>query len=155
MKNKVYSRKDAFAKAAKFCAYQERTQQEVREKLQELGFYGDEAEDILCDLIGDNFINEERFARAYAGGKFRLKKWGRKKIEYALKQKGLSAYCIQKGLEEIDTETYLHTLISLLTKKKESLAEEPLLQLKNKLANYVLQKGYESELVWGIINEIC
>ena len=89
---------DAYLKATAYCAYQERSQMEVRNKLNELCVRNDAAEEIIAKLIQDNFINEERFACVYAGGKFRIKKWGRNKIRQALKSKGVSDYCCKKGL---------------------------------------------------------
>jgi regulatory protein len=154
LKTQVYTIKQAFVKAARFCAYQERTQQEVREKLREWRMYGDEAEEVICLLIQDNFINEERFAQAFAGGKFRIKKWGKVKIEYALRQKGLSEYCIRKGLAEIDDESYQKTIEDLLQKKFSLIEAENIYERKNKLAQYAIGKGYESELVWTNIKEL-
>ena len=113
---KVYTVQQAFIKASKYCAYQERTQQEVREKLHAYGIFGDDAEEVICMLIEDNYINEERFAIAYAGGKFRIKKWGKVKIEKNLRQKGLSNYCINQGLAVIDHEEYTQTLEQLIEK---------------------------------------
>ena len=97
---KVYTPAQAFVKIASFCAYQERTQQEVRVKLYEYGIKTDEVEVIIVKLIEDNFLNEERFAKVYAGGKFRIKKWGRLKISRALEMKELSSYCIKSGLKK-------------------------------------------------------
>jgi regulatory protein len=154
LKTQVYTIKQAFVKAARFCAYQERTQQEVREKLREWRMYGDEAEEVICLLIQDNFINEERFAQAFAGGKFRIKKWGKIKIEYALRQKGLSEYCIRKGLAEIDDESYQKTIEELLSKKFSLIEAENSYERKNKLAQYAIGKGYESDLVWATIKEL-
>lgn len=141
--------KQALPKLMKFCAYQERTHQEAREKLYELGVYGDDAEEVIVQLIEDNFLNEERFAKAFAGGKFRMVHWGKVKIQYALKQKGLSEYCIRKGMEEIGEEEYLQSLQKILQKKLASLATETnTLIIKQKIAQYAIGKGYESDLVW-------
>ena len=153
MAQKVYTKTQALPKIAKFCAYQERTQQEVRDKLYAYGLYGDEVEDLICTLIEENFINEERFAKAYAGGKFRLKKWGRIKIERGLKEKGISKYCIQQGLKEIEEETYQQTLEELLAKKYPQIKGENSYIRKSKLANFAIAKGYETYLVWQIIKE--
>lgn len=154
MTKKVYTSQQAFVKAAKFCAYQERTQAEVRAKLNEYGFWGEEAEAVIARLIEENFINEERFARTYAGSKFRLKKWGRLKIKQALQQKQLSAYCIKAGLEEITDDAYKATLQELLTKKIPQIKASNSLVLKQKLVNYALSKGYESEWIWPSLNEV-
>lgn len=139
----VYTIKQALHKVARFCAYQERTQQEVRNKLYEYGLNQDEVEEVICELIAENFINEERFAQIYAGSKFRQKKWGRVKIRQHLKQKGLSDYCIKKGLTEIEEEDYRNTLTDLLIKKLPQIKARNLLEKKKKLSQYALGKGYE------------
>ena len=154
MQKKFLTSKQAYLKASRFCAYQERTQQEVREKLRDLGIYGDQAEEIISQLILDNFINEERFAQAFAGGKFRIKKWGRVKIEYALKQKGLSPYCIKKGMAEIEEDDYEKTLLELIAKKFPLIQENNIALRKQKLAQYLIGKGYESDLIWTKIKEL-
>lgn len=139
----------------KYCAYQERTHQEAREKLRELGVYGDDAEEIIVRLIEDNFLNEERYAKAFAGGKFRMMNWGKQKILYALKQKGLSDYCIKQGLAEIPNDDYLQTLQKLIEKKHTALAlQEPnKLALKQKIAQYLFSKGFEQDLIWRELQE--
>lgn len=137
-----------------YCAYQERSQQELRDKLYDYGLRPDEVENMIADLIGDNFLNEERFAKAYAGGKFRVKKWGRYKIRQGLKLHKISDYCQRKGMAEIDPEEYYNTLKELLSRKKQGLKEKDLFALKTKLARYVIGKGYEQDLVWEAINEI-
>lgn len=153
-KKKIHTPHEAKLKAANFCAYQERSQKEVRSKLYDLGLYGDDVEDVLTDLIIDGFVNEERFAKAYVGGKFRIKKWGRKRIELGLKQHHLSAYCIKKGFEEIEHSDYLLTLEALILKKSESINEENLFKKRTKVASFVIYKGYESELVWEFIKDL-
>ena len=142
--------RQALPKLMKYCAYQERTHQEAREKLHELGVYGDDAEVVIVQLIEDNFLNEERYAKAFAGGKFRIMRWGRQKILYELKQKGISEYCIKKGMAEIEDEDYIRSLRYLLEKKHTQLAsqERNKLTLNQKIATYLISKGYESELVW-------
>ena len=151
---KNYSPKEAKLKAADFCAYQERSQQEVRDKLYSYGLHKDEVEEVLSDLISENFINEERFAKAYVGGKFRIKKWGRNKILQGLNQHRISNYCIKKGFEEIDQGDYLSTLESIITKKRDSLSISDKFKLNQKLAYYAIQRGYEPNLVWEMINSI-
>ncbi len=146
---KVYTIQQAYVKASKYCAYQERSQQEVRERLHQYGIYGEEAEEVICRLIEDNFINEARFACTFAGGKFRLKKWGKLKIEQGLRQKGVSEACIRLGLQTIEEEDYQYTLENLLKQKAAYLKEENLLIFRQKLAQYVIRKGYESHLVWA------
>ncbi|MEM6845517.1 MAG: regulatory protein RecX [Bacteroidota bacterium] len=150
--NKITTwKQQAKVKAAKYCAYQERTQQEVRDKLYSYGLYADAVEDVLSELISEGFVNEERFARAFARGKFRSNKWGRIKIEMGLRQKGLSDYCIRSGLSEISDQDYRDTLSGLIQKKWSSLSGEDPYTRKHKTARFVLGKGYESELVWKIL----
>ncbi|MDJ1471190.1 regulatory protein RecX [Xanthocytophaga flava] len=151
---KFYSPADAYVKATAFCAYQERTQQEVREKLYTYGLEEDEVEEIIVRLLQENFVNEERFAKTFAGGKFRLKKWGRIKIRLELKARGLSAYCIQKGMDEIDPEIYWDTLLELADKKNASEKEPNPLVRKQKVARFLLGKGYEQDLVWEAVNSV-
>ena len=153
-KKKTYTYAEAKAKAWAYCAYQERSQQEVRDKLYEYGLRPDEVESLIAELIGENFLNEERFAKAYAGGKFRTKKWGRHKILQGLKQHRISDYCQRKGLAEIDPEEYYEALLELVRKKKEALHEKDLFTLKSKLARFVIGKGYEQDLVWEAIKEV-
>ncbi len=139
---------EAIEKMKRYCAYQERCQIEVRQKLYGLGLNNDEIENILCNLIEQNFINEERFAKTFTRGKFRQKKWGKIKIKQHLKQKQISDYCIQTGLQEIDTESYVITLNFILLKKEKLLVDENNFTKKQKLAKYAITKGYENDLVW-------
>ncbi len=151
---KTLSPKEARIKASRFCAYQERSQQQVRDKLYDYGLKGNEVEEVLSDLIVHGFINEERFARSYVRGKFRIKKWGRKKILQGLKQHQISDYCIRKGWEEINEEEYNKTLHILLEKKAGTLkAINPALQ-RSKIASYLIGRGFESDLVWTAVNGI-
>lgn len=138
-----------------YCAYQERCHSEVKSKCIELGLRGDEIDTAIADLISENFLNEERFARAFAGGKFRTKQWGRKKIQAELKQRQVSAYCIRKGMEEIEDEDYDKTLRGLAVKKYATLKGEQCLKRKYKTMQYLLQKGYETDLVQAIVEQIA
>ncbi len=134
-----------------YCAYQERCHSDVRHRLLELNARGTELEEIMAALIAEGFLNEERFAKAYCGGKFRIKQWGRKKIIRELKQKQVSDYCIQKALKEIDEDEYRKTLLHLAIKKKEELGKEASVWARNqKIYRYLLQRGFE----WDVINEI-
>ncbi|MFY0625377.1 MAG: RecX family transcriptional regulator [Reichenbachiella sp.] len=146
--------KEAKLKAANFCAYQERSQKEVRNKLYEYGLYTDEVDEVLAELITDGFINEERFAKSYAGGKFRMKKWGRNRIKMHLQQHNISEYCIKKGLLEIDNSDYRNTLELLILNKSESLSEANLFAKRDKIAKHVIFKGYESEIVWEMVKDL-
>ena len=144
---------EARVKAANYCAYQERTQQQVRDKLYSLGLRPDDVEEVLTSLITENFINEERFAKSFASGKFRLKKWGKVKIRFHLQELGLSEYCIKKGLEEIDEKEYFETLNDMVEKKLDRTKDENIYKLNWKVADYLINKGYEPELVWETLRE--
>ena len=143
--------KDALRKAAMFCAYQERTQQEVRERLKEWAIFGDDAEEVIAELIGQNYLNEERFAKAFAGGKFRVKGWGKRKIKQHLQQRGIAGYNLEQAMKEIAPDDYRTTLMNLLDKKRRSLHDDNPLVIKQKLVRYALSKGYESDLVWQVL----
>jgi regulatory protein len=143
-------------KAASYCAYQERTQDEVKQRLKKWNVWGDEADEIIAELISMNYLSEERFAKTYAGGKFRVKNWGRMKIRQELNRRGLSSYSIEKGMNEIGNDAYVTGLRELLAKKKGLLSktENDPFKLKQKLARFALGKGYESELVWKELGEL-
>lgn len=145
------TRKEAKLKLANYCAYQERSQKEVRNKLYEIGLCQDEIEEIIAELISGNFLNEERFAKAFIGGKFRIKKWGRNKILIAIRQYDISDYCINKGLQEIDPEEYNNTMEQIIIAKNNGLSEENIFVRRNKLAKYAISRGFEAELVWDFL----
>ncbi|GAB3507518.1 regulatory protein RecX [Spirosoma knui] len=144
--------KDALRKAAMFCAYQERTQQEVRDRLKEWGVWGDDAEEVIAELIQQNYLNEERFAKSFAGGKFRVKGWGKRKIKQHLQQRGITGYNLDQAMKEIAPDDYRHTLRELLNKKRQSLRDDNPLVIKQKLVRYALSKGYESDLVFSVLD---
>ena len=137
-----------------YCAYQERSHYEVKQKLWELGVKTTDHDEILSTLIEEDYLNEERFAKAFVGGKFRMKDWGRKKIYQALKEKKVSEYSIKLALKGIDDEDYKELLRELAEKKYASLKAEQYLIRRKKTMDYLLQKGYESDLITKVINEL-
>lgn len=145
--------KQALVKAAAFCAYQERSTKEVKQRLHELEIMDDEAAPILDELVAQNYLNEERFARAFARGKFRVKKWGRLKIRQEMKLRGLSNDLIQKGFTEIDGDEYEAVLQDLLIKKARTLKGEPT-ATKQKLVRFVLSRGFESDIIWDLLKSM-
>ena len=149
---KYHTPQQAFLKARDWCAYQECCQQEVRNKLYGYGMKTNDVEELIARLVSENFVNEERFAKAFAGGKFRIKKWGRVKIKQELKARRISDYCIQKGLKEIDNAAYTKTLKTLLNKKATEIKESSAIKKKYKLVRYALSKGYEQDLVFDLLN---
>jgi regulatory protein len=154
MKIKLTTEK-AYLKITRFCTYQERTQQEVRHRLYMWEVNADEVEELIARLIEDNFLNEERFAKAYAGGKFRMREWGKVKIENRLKSKGLSSYCIKKGLQEINEEDYIQTLKRLIIKRKEKEKQKGSnpSYIRQFIYSYLITKGYESDLILKTLKE--
>ncbi|MBS1950583.1 MAG: Regulatory protein RecX [Cytophagales bacterium] len=151
---KNFSNQEALSKIYRYCAYQERSHREVKNKLFEYGLYASEVDALLSRLITEGFLNEERFAKAFAGGKFRLMKWGKLKIEKELEMRGLTPRCIARGMTEIDHSDYSKTLRELLVKKSKAVSESNPFQKKNKIARYAISKGYEPELVWEMIREV-
>jgi len=147
------SKEDALILMQKYCAYQDRCQSEVRTRLIEHHVYGEALEQIIAELISDNFINEERFAKSYVSGKFRIKKWGKLKIIKELKFRKISQYSINKALQQIEYDDYLHTLQNLLLKKANTLNTKDEWELKKKLTSYATQKGYEYEVIKEAINQ--
>lgn len=141
-------------KIGHYCAYQERTHNEVRYKLVELGSRGEELEEIILYLIEHNYLNEERYAQQYARGKHYLKKWGRNKITYELKKKDISNYCIQQGLKEIEQSDYFNTASKLIQQKLKDIKSLNPFDVRKKIYNYMMQKGYESNIINEILNDI-
>ena len=111
-------------------------------------------DEIIANLIENNYLNEERFAIQYAGGKFRINKWGKKKIQYELQQKSVNAYCIKKALKDLDEQDYNNTLQKLALKKWNSLTTEPPPSRAVKTHTYLLRKGFEPALVSEVISQI-
>lgn len=146
-KPKTYTPKEALIKAAAYCAYQERTQQEVRDKLYTYGLEPDEIEDLIVRLCAEKMIDEERYAASYVRGKYGLKKWGRRKIMQGLKGKRISDYCIKKGMKEIDPEIYWENLLHLLEKKLRTEKEKNPFARKQKINLFLQSKGYEADLI--------
>lgn len=141
----------ALQKMRDWCAYQERCHSEVEEKLYNLGMRGEHVGEILSQLISEGFLDEERFAKAYARGKFRIKKWGKLKIKQGLKQKRVSEYSIKKGLKEIDEQEYENALINLFEKKLKEVKGQNQWQRIAKIQKFLASKGYEFDLIQEVM----
>lgn len=150
---KSLTREQALQKLKHYCAYQERCHQDVKEKLYSLGVWKRDQDEIMATLIEENYLNEERFAIAFAGGKFRIKGWGRVKIKYELKQKQVSDYCIKKALKQIDEDEYQTQLQKTAVDKYNALKSEQYLIRKKKTMDYLIAKGFESQLVNGLFQD--
>lgn len=144
----------ALEKLKNWCAYQERSQFEVRNKLYEYGVYKEDAENIITQLIQENFLNEERFAIAFARGKFRIKHWGKIKIRIELKQHKVSDYCIKKTLNQIDGNEYFATLEKIIEKKKSEIKETNKIKKHYKIIKYAMSRGYEQDLIMEAIKNL-
>lgn len=151
VEQKRLSPEQALQKIYHYCAYQERSHKEVRNKLYTYGLWRNQVEDLITQLITEGYLNEERFAKSFAGGKFRMKKWGKVKITRELEAHGLTPRCIRHGLNEIDERDYQRTLESLIVRKWDTTEEPNAFKKKDKVARYAIMKGYEPDLVWGII----
>jgi regulatory protein len=148
---KITDEKVALTKAEHYCAYQERSQQEVRDKLYEWGLWTDAVENVISQLITGNYLNEERFAKAYVQGKFKQKSWGRIKIKQGLKLKKVPDVLIKKALLTIDGDDYLKTLQKVITKKAASTKEKTDYKRRYKLQQYAMSRGYETDLIADIL----
>jgi regulatory protein len=152
MQKKFLTKEEAIQKLKHYCTYQERSQNEVKSKLYELGIRKADHDEIISALIENDYLNEERFARQFVGGKFRMKDWGRKKIYYGLREKGVSEYLIKIAMKEIDEDEYQKVLEELAEKKWESLKGEDYMSRKRKTMDFLLQRGFESQLVTPLVN---
>ena len=151
---KYLTKEQALQKLKHYCTYQERSHYEVKQKLYELGVRTNDHDEIIASLIDEDYLNEERFAIQFAGGKFRMKQWGKKKILYALREKKVSDYSIKKALAEINEEDYLEVLKKLTEEKYGLLKDEQYLERKKKTIDYLIQKGYEYDIVNKILSSL-
>jgi regulatory protein len=137
-----------------YCAKSDRCQFQVLEKLKSYGVSHAVSQEILIELIQDDFVNEQRFANSYCSGKFKIKKWGRIKITFELKRLQVSSVCIKSGLKVINMEDYLNIIMDLLQKKSLIIKDKNQFKRRKKMADYMIRKGYESELVWDCIRKL-
>ncbi len=154
MITKRFTKEQGWQKIKYYCAYQERSHSEVKQKLYGFGLYKNEVEELLSKAIEEDYLNEERFAEQFAGGKFRMKHWGKIKIVYELRQKGVSSYNINKALKAIPDADYNHALQQLAESKWQQLKGEHYITKQAKATSYLLQKGYEAALVQQVLKQI-
>lgn len=152
--HKTYTVKEATIKLMQFCAYRDRSHKEVEEKLKELRMIPEACEQIIIKLMQENFLNEERFARSFVRGKFRIKKWGRIRIKQELKLREISQPIVKLALSEIKEQDYVASLYELAEKKLHLLREPDTFKKRKKLTDYLLRKGYESHLVFEVTEEL-
>jgi len=147
------SHQEALTKIFRYCAYQERSHREVKNKLFEYGLPSHQVDEVLSHLITEGFLNEERYAKAFAGGKFRIVKWGRLKIQKELESSGVSPRNVARGLMEISTAEYAKTILHLIKRKSSQIVDESPYKRRNRVARFVIGKGFEPELVWEAVND--
>ncbi len=150
---KTYTVDEAQKKLENYCAYQERCHKEVRLKLKDMKMIPEAVDKIIVHLIQQNYLNEERFAKAFVRGKFRIKKWGKNRLTRELKLREVSRYSIDAALKEIDLDDYNKTLDELTKKRIDEVKEKKQLKKKRKVADYLLYRGWESHLVYQKLNE--
>ncbi len=154
LQKKPLSKEEALQRVTKYCLYQERCCKEVKQKLYNYGLYKRDADEIIADITKNNYLNEERYAVQYAGGKFRMNNWGRKKIQYELQQKSVESHLIKEALKQLDEIEYRKTLEKLAFKKWNSLTGQPSLARQAKTQAFLLQKGFEPALISEAIKKI-
>lgn len=154
MNKPVFTVEEIKRKIEQYCVYQDRCHKEVEKKLKDYSLIPEAREHILLHLLEHNFLNEERFAKSFARGKFRIKKWGKDRIVRELKFRDISAYNIKSALKEIDEEAYIKTLYELVEKKNASVSETNHFKRKKKIADYLLYRGFESNLIYEALKII-
>jgi regulatory protein len=152
--NQSHTLEEALKKMGRYCAYQDRCHQEVRQKLREMKMIPEAIDHIMAYLIEHDFLNEQRFSDSFTRGKFRIKHWGKNRIVRELKQREISPFIIRKSLKQISDQEYSLTLDSLARKRLQALNDKTRLEKKQKLASYLLYRGWENELVYDKISEL-
>lgn len=150
---KTYTVDEARKKLENYCAYQERCHKEVKAKLRDMRMIPEAIDVIMVHLIQNNYLNEERFARAFVSGKFRIKKWGKNRLIRELKFRDISKYSMDAALKEIDLDDYNHTLDELVQKRIAQVKETNSYKRRKKVADYLLYRGWESHLIYEKLNE--
>lgn len=154
MGKNVFTVDEIKRKIEQYCVYQDRCHKEVEQKMKDYNLIPEAKEIILISLMQDNFLNEERFAKSFARGKFRIKYWGKQRIIRELKFKDISAYNIKTALKEIDEKEYLKTIYRITENRNEVISESNIYKRKQKLIGFLMRKGFENELIYKVVNEV-
>lgn len=154
MQKKIFTVHEIKRKLEQYCIYQDRCHKEVEQKMREYNLIPEAKEMIMLSLLQDNFLNEERFAKSFARGKFRIKNWGKQRIVRELKFKDISVYNIKTALQEIDEKEYINTIYKITENRNAVIFEPNSYKRKQKLTGFLLRKGFENELVYKVVNEI-
>lgn len=153
-KKKVYTVDEITQKLEYFCAYQDRCHKEVEQKMREFSLIPAAKELILLHLMQHDFLNEERFSKSFARGKFSIKKWGKQRIVRELKFREISNYNIKTALKEIGEDDYLVTITTLAKRRNEQITASDFYKRKKKLTDFLIRKGYEYDLIYKIVAEV-
>lgn len=153
-KKKSFTVDEIKRKLEQYCVYQDRCHKEVELKMRDYELIPEAKEMIFLSLMQDNFLNEERFAKSFARGKFRIKNWGKQRIIRELKFKDISAYNIKTALKEIDEQAYLNTVYAITEKRSNSISETNNYKKKKKLIDFLMRKGFENELIFKTVNDV-
>tara|TARA_B100000575_G_C23095880_1_gene632071 strand:- start:642 stop:1109 length:468 start_codon:yes stop_codon:yes gene_type:complete len=154
LKKKSYSLNEAKKKLENFCSYQERCHKEVEEKLREYGMIQSASQEIIAQLIQEDYLNETRFAKNFARGKFRIKNWGRNRISRELKSRNITDYNIKMGMQEFTDIEYEETFYNLIEKRKKSVEHLPIDQQKKKIFSYLSYRGWEHEKIYDALSQL-
>jgi regulatory protein len=151
---KYFSIEEIKRKLEGYCVYQDRCHKEIETKLKEFILIEEARNQIILHLLEHNFLNEERFSKSFARGKFRIKKWGKQRIVRELKQRDVSAYNIKTALKEIDEDAYLVTVVEITEKRNQLIREPNIYKRKKKLSDFLIRKGYEYDLIFKTIDAV-
>ncbi|QOD59512.1 RecX family transcriptional regulator [Polaribacter haliotis] len=153
-KKKSFTVEELKRKLENYCVYQDRCHKEVEQKMHEFNLIPEAREIILLSLMKDNFLNEERFSKSFARGKFRIKSWGKQRIVRELKFRDISAYNIKTALKEIDETEYIETVYRITENRNEVISEPNIYKRKKKLIDFLMRKGFENELIYKVVKEV-
>lgn len=151
---KSYTVQEIKQKIEHYCVYQDRCHKEVEQKMRAYDLIPEAREMILLSLIKDNFLNEERFAKSFARGKFRIKNWGKQRIVRELKMREISSYNIKTALKEIDEKEYLKTIYNITERRNNVISESNFYKRKKKLIGFLQRKGFETDLIFKVVDEV-
>jgi len=151
---KSYTVQEIQQKIAQYCVYQDRCHKEVEEKIKSFDLIPEAREMILLNLMKDNFLNEERFSKSFAIGKFRIKHWGKNRIVNELKMRDISPYNIKTALKEIDDKEYINTIYKITENRNNVISETNHYKRKKKLIDFLLRKGFETDLIFKTIDDV-
>jgi len=154
IKKKSFTVDEIKRKLENYCVYQDRCHKEIEQKMRDYNLIEEAKELILLSLMKDNFLNEERFAKSFTRGKFRIKSWGKQRIVRELKFRDISAYNIKTALKEIEDSQYIETIYRITENRNNVISEPNEFKRKKKLIDFLMRKGFENELIFKTVNEI-